>query len=95
MSSEVLFAHIHFGRVATNGGVSAFLCGGGTAPACPPQGTVEGSIAMADIVGPADQGIDPGELNELVQAILARATYTNVHTELFMSGEIRGQIRRI
>jgi hypothetical protein len=94
LSSDVLFAHIHFGRVATNGGVSAFLCGGGTAPACPNQGTVTGTIAMADVVGPTDQGIDPGEFGELVRAILARATYGNVHTELFPSGEIRGQIHR-
>ena len=35
LSSDVLFAHIHFGRRATAGGVSAFLCGGGTAPVCP------------------------------------------------------------
>ena len=95
MSSPVQFAHIHFGRVATNGGVSAFLCGGGTAPACPETaGTVEGTIAMSDVVGPTEQGIDPGELGELVRAILAKATYANVHTEDFPSGEIRGQIHK-
>lgn len=95
MSSTVLFAHIHFGRFATNGGVSAFLCGGGTAPDCPAtSGTVEGTIAMTDVVGPTAQGIDAGELDELVRAILARATYANVHSELFPTGEIRGQIHR-
>src|SRR5512132_2963620 len=32
----VLFAHIHLGARDTNGGVIAFLCGGGGKPACPP-----------------------------------------------------------
>ena len=27
-----LFAHVHFGQVAVNGGVSFFLCGGGSKP---------------------------------------------------------------
>src|SRR5688572_16631729 len=29
-------AHIHLGQFSVNGGVSAFLCGGGGKPACPP-----------------------------------------------------------
>ena len=41
---DVLFAHIHLGRPATNGGVIAFLCGGGDKPACPASGTVHGVI---------------------------------------------------
>jgi hypothetical protein len=95
MSSDVLFAHIHFGRWATNGGVSAFLCGGGGAPACPARsGVVRGTIAASDVVGPVEQGIDEGELRELLRAMFARATYANVHTELFPTGEIRGQIHR-
>ena len=94
MSSDVLFAHIHFGRWATNGGVSAFLCGGGDAPPCPAMsGVVRGTIAASDIVGPVDQGIAEGELRELLRAMFAHATYANVHTELFPSGEIRGQIQ--
>src|SRR5688572_20337154 len=35
MTSTVTQAHIHLGQRATNGGVSAFLCGGSTKPACP------------------------------------------------------------
>jgi CHRD domain len=95
VSSDVLFAHIHFGRWATNGGVSAFLCGGGGTPACPARsGVVRGTIAASDVVGPIEQGIDEGELRELLRAMFARATYANVHTELFPTGEIRGQIAR-
>jgi hypothetical protein len=86
-------AHIHFAQRAVNGGISAFLCGGGGKPPCPPSpGTVTGTITPADVIGPAVQGIAPGEFNELVRAIRAGATYTNVHTATWPNGEIRGQI---
>ncbi|HEX5800705.1 MAG TPA: CHRD domain-containing protein [Gaiellaceae bacterium] len=89
-----LAAHIHFGQRHTAGGVSAFLCGGGDKPACPtPGGTVEGTIDAADVVGPAGQGILAGQLNELVRAIRAGATYVNVHSTTFPAGEIRGQVK--
>ncbi|HWC71874.1 MAG TPA: CHRD domain-containing protein [Actinomycetota bacterium] len=91
---EVLFAHIHLGKPLTNGGVVAFLCGGGSKPACPASGTVTGVIVPSDVVGPADQGIEPGEFDELVRAIRRNATYVNVHTEDFPSGEIRGNLIR-
>jgi CHRD domain-containing protein len=87
-------AHIHFGRRATSGGVSAFLCGGGDKPPCPQgSGTVEGTIDPADIIGPAGQGIEPGSFDELVRAMEAGATYANVHSMRWPGGEIRGQIR--
>jgi CHRD domain len=89
----VLVAHIHLGRAATTGGVIAFLCGGGGKPACPEEGTVTGTIVAADIIGPAGQGIAAGEFDEAVLAILAGATYVNVHTDLFPGGEIRGIVR--
>jgi hypothetical protein len=85
-------AHIHFGQRDVNGGVSAFLCGGGGKPACPPSGTVTGTIVASDVIGPAAQGIDPGELDELVRAMRHGVTYANVHTSEFPDGEIRGQI---
>jgi CHRD domain len=89
----VLFAHIHFGQRATNGGVSAFLCGGGGKPPCPPSpATVTGTIVPTDVVGPAAQGIAPGQFDELVRAMRAGATYANVHTTQWPGGEIRGQI---
>jgi CHRD domain len=90
----VLFAHIHFGQRATNGGVSAFLCGGGSKPPCPQTqpATVTGTIVPSDVVGPAAQGIAPGQFDELVRAMRAGATYANVHTTQWPGGEIRGQI---
>lgn len=92
---DVLFAHIHLGRPATNGGVAAFLCGGGSKPACPQSGTVTGVIVASDVVGPVEQGIDPGEFDELKRAIKAKSTYVNVHTETFPTGEIRGNLLKV
>jgi hypothetical protein len=93
----VTAAHIHLGAVAVNGGVSAFLCGGGDKPACPtPSGMVSGVIDLADIVGPGSQGINDDEATrfaELVRAIKQGVTYANVHTTRWPSGEIRGQLR--
>jgi hypothetical protein len=95
-------AHIHLGQPGVNGGISAFLCGGGDKPACPAtEGTVAGVIDPADIVGPAGQGIAPGEFDELIRAMRAGVTYANVHSmgatpplPSFPGGEIRGQIKR-
>jgi hypothetical protein len=101
LEGDVQQAHIHLGREATTGGVSAFLCsnlGNGPAgtPACPGprEGTVEGTIDPADVVGPAGQGIAPGEYAELLRAIRAGATYANVHSAKYPTGEIRAQIER-
>ena len=92
LEAPVLFAHIHFGQRSVNGGVAAFLCGGGGKPACPQSGTVTGTIVSADVVGPAGQGIAAGEFDELVAAIRAGRTYANVHSTKFPTGEVRGQI---
>ena len=87
-------AHIHLGQRHTNGGVSAFLCSGGDKPACPATGgTVEGTIDAADVIGPSGQGLAAGQLNELVRAIRAGATYVNVHSTALPGGEIRGQVK--
>jgi CHRD domain len=88
-------AHIHLGRPWVAGGVIAFLCGGGGQDPCPAgtSGTVRGTIRAANVIGPAEQGIAAGEFRELVRALRAGATYANVHTEAFPTGEIRGQIR--
>jgi hypothetical protein len=87
-------AHIHFSQPGVNGGISAFLCGGGDKPACPlAGGTVNGTIDGADILGPVDQGIAPGAIEDLVRAMQNGYTYANVHSSMWAGGEIRGQIR--
>ena len=44
------------------------------------------------MIGPAGQGIDPGEYGELLRAIRAGATYANVHSSKYATGEIRAQL---
>lgn len=97
-------AHIHLGQKGVNGGISAFLCGGGDKPACPATGgTLSGTIDAADVIGPSSQGLSPGEIQELIDAMQAGVTYANVHTTDgdatpnegpgdFPGGEIRGRI---
>ena len=87
-------AHIHIGQTAVNGGVAAFLCGGGGKPACPNTGgTVEGVVTAADVIGPAGQGVAAGEFAETLQMMRSGATYVNVHTNKHPGGEIRGQVK--
>ena len=93
LSSPATVAHIHFAQPGVNGGVIAFLCGGGGKPACPAAGgTVTGVITAADIIGPTDQGIAKGDFAGAVRAIESGNTYVNVHSTTYPAGEIRGQI---
>ena len=94
LSGPAAAAHVHFGQRSVNGGVSAFLCGGSTKPACPTGtgATITGTIAAADVVGPASQGIAATEIAELLKAMRAGKTYANVHTAAFPGGEIRAQL---
>jgi len=87
-------AHIHFGQRDVAGGVSAYLCGGGSKSdtPCPQNGTVTGTIVPSDVIGPAPQGIAAGEWRELVAAMRAGVTYVNAHSATQPGGEIRGQI---
>jgi hypothetical protein len=98
LESDSLFAHVHFSQQHVNGGVSFFLCGGAPPasdkPACPLRtGTVTGVVDAADVIGPADQGIEAGSLSEILRAMRAGAAYANVHTQVNQGGEIRGQIK--
>ena len=74
--------------------MSGWICGGGGQPACPAatSGTITGTIASANVTGPATQGVNPGDLAGLITAIKHRVAYVNMHTTKFPGGEIRGQI---
>lgn len=98
LEGQVTQAHIHIAQRGVNGGIMVFLCsnlGNGPAgtPACPTGGgTVTGSFDASDIIGPTSQGVAPGELFTLLRSTRAGFAYANVHTNLFPSGEIRGQL---
>jgi hypothetical protein len=105
LESSVQQAHIHLGQKDVNGGISVFLCTNlGNGPAgtqlCPPPpATITGTITAAD-VSPAipataaarGQGLNTGEMEELIRAMRAGKTYVNVHTVDHPGGEIRSQI---
>jgi hypothetical protein len=97
--TAVTQAHLHLGKRAVAGGVMVFLCtnlGNGPpgTPACPtPSGTVTGTLTSAGVVGPAAQGIAPGEFAEVVRAIRNGAAYANVHSVAFPGGEVRDQVQ--
>jgi hypothetical protein len=92
--TDTIQAHIHIGQKNVNGGVAAFLCGGGGKPECPDTGgTVEGTVAAADVIGPAGQGVASGEFREMIDMMRAGDAYVNVHTNKHPGGEIRGNFR--
>jgi hypothetical protein len=94
LSGPPTVAHVHFGQPQTNGAPSFFFCGGGGKPACPAtaSGTITGTVVAADVVGPAAQGIDPGDLAAIIAVIRHGDAYANMHSAKFPAGEIRGQI---
>lgn len=105
LEGAVQQAHIHFGQKGVNGGITVFLCTNlgngpaGTQPCPAPPATISGTIVAADVSPniPATQlartqGINTGEIDELIKAIRAGATYVNVHSTLWPGGEIRSQI---
>ena len=107
LEGAVTQAHIHFGQLGVNGGITAWLCEtegtqgpGSFDTQCPTQGgTVSGTIVAADVQNtpagptPASQGIAAGEFAEFLAAIRAGFTYANVHSAKFPGGEIRTQIQ--
>lgn len=97
LEGDAAQAHIHIGDQHENGGVSAFLCGPATSsdkPVCPLRaGTVRGVIDRVDVIGPAGQGVDPGEIEDLIRAMRRGEAYANVHSSVAPGGEIRGDLR--
>lgn len=99
LKGSVTQAHIHFGQMGVNGGISIFLCSNlpnppaGT-PACPESpGEVSGTRTAADVIGPGGQGIPASDIAGILRAIRTGHAYANVHTTLYPGGEIRGQIK--
>jgi hypothetical protein len=106
LEGTVTQAHVHFGQMGVNGGISFFLCsnlGNGPAgtQACPAGPAVlEGTVTPDLVLGPGaappaapGQGIEPGAFAEIAAAIKAGVSYANVHTTKWPGGEIRGQLR--
>jgi hypothetical protein len=99
LQGAVQQAHVHFGQLSVNGGVSFFLCSNlGNGPAgtqtCP-EGPAEltGVITPELVVGPTVTGIEAGAMAEIVAAIRNGTAYANVHSAKWPGGEIRGQLR--
>lgn len=105
LEGAVQQAHIHIGNVGVNGGISVFLCTNlgngpaGTQPCPAPPATISGTIVAADVspnipatLAARNQGLNTGEMDELIAAIRAGATYVNVHSTTWPGGEIRSQI---
>jgi hypothetical protein len=95
LTTTPLFSHIHFGQKDVAGGVMIFLCSGGGQPACPAatSGSIQGTIAAANVTGPATQGVDPGDIAKAMKAVASGEGYVNLHTTKFPGGEIRGQVK--
>jgi hypothetical protein len=99
LTNPVTQSHTHFGKEHDAGGVMVFFCsnlsnGPAGTPACPTSGTVTGQLTSGSVVGPAGQGIVPGNFAAVIAAIQSNTAYGNIHTTAFPSGEIRGQIRK-
>ena len=105
LEGTVTQSHIHVGQSGVNGGISVFLCTNlGNGPAgiqpCPPgPATISGTIVAADVspnipatAGARTQGVNTGEIEELIAAMRAGATYVNIHSTLWGGGEVRSQI---
>jgi hypothetical protein len=78
LEGQVTMSHLHFGQHHTNGGISVWLCQTATNPAptsatptCMADVTLSDTIYPTNVVGPAGQGIAPGQFEELVAAIRA------------------------
>ena len=106
LEGAVQQSHIHIGNTSVNGGISVFLCTNlgngpvGTQSCPPPPAVISGRIFAADVspniaatAAARTQGLNTGEIEELVAAMRAGATYVNVHTTLWPGGEVRSQIK--
>jgi hypothetical protein len=105
LESDIRQAHIHVGHPQNSGGIVLWLCGSEAlpGPAGTPRcnesdpndnrnGSVDGTLTVANIQPLPGNGIAAGEWAEVVALIRAGKTYANVHTANIGAGEIRSQI---
>jgi len=99
LQADVRQAHIHFGQPNVNGGIVVWLCTTPqitTAPAgtqtCPQSGTITGLATAQDVQAVTTQGINAGDIDDVLAAIRNGQAYANVHTVGSPGGEIRGKI---
>jgi hypothetical protein len=101
LEGSVTQAHIHVGQRFAAGGIMIWLCSNLASPPTPAgvqpcpaaPGTITGTITPADVVGPAGQGVNPGNFADALKAIREGVAYVNVHSTVAGSGELRGQVR--
>lgn len=98
---NITMSHIHLAAKGVNGSIVCFLFGPVAAGGGRSNGILaEGTITAANLIGP----LAGHPLSDLIAAMRAGNTYTNVHTNDgvdppntgagdFPGGEIRGQIR--
>jgi hypothetical protein len=89
LTAPASMAHIHVGAAGVNGGIAVALSN--LTPAI--SGTFGGSIHAADVQAASGGGVTvaAGSLDDLLAAMRAGNTYTNIHTSTYPDGEIRGQ----
>jgi CHRD domain len=84
---KVMEAHLHLGKVGTNGDPIVMLFNSG--PTGLINGTlVSGNFSAADFLGP----MSGMTIAEITSKMKTGETYVNIHTGAFPDGELRGQI---
>ena len=90
LSANANLGHMHVGPAGVNGSPTVTF----SVPRAT-SGTFSGSFTAANVAAASTSdggvGVDAGDYNGLLQLMRAGETYTNIHTQPFPNGEIRGQ----